>query len=70
MILEIAIKSNVTVGKWMIFKQRTIVDETWQKIAEATVAGKLGCTAKVSYIMRIYIFKGPSVHTYNSDLQA
>ena len=55
LISEIAIKSNVTVGKWMIFKQRSIVDETWQKITEATVAGKLGCSAKVSYIIVIYI---------------
>ena len=56
LISEIAIKSDVTVGKWMIFKQRSIVDETWQKIAEATVAGKLGCSAKVSYIIVIYIY--------------
>ena len=56
LISEIAIKSNVTVGKWMIFKQRSIVDETWQKIAEATVAGKLGCSAKVSYIIVIIIY--------------
>ena len=47
MITEIAIKTNVTVGKWMIFRGRATIDETWQMIAEATVAGKLGCSAKV-----------------------
>jgi len=31
----------------MIFRHRTTIDETWQNIAEATVAGKLGCSAKV-----------------------
>ena len=40
-------KSNITVGKWMIFRRRAMIDETWQKIAEATIAGKLGCSSKV-----------------------
>jgi len=31
----------------MIFRHRRTIDETWQKIAEATIAGKLGCSAKV-----------------------
>jgi len=45
--LEIALATKLTVGKWMIFRHRRIIDETWKKIAEATVAGKLGCSAKV-----------------------
>ena len=45
--LDIAIESNVTVGKWMIFRRRAIIDEVWQMIAEATVEGKLGCFSKV-----------------------
>ena len=45
--LDIAIESNVTVGKWMIFRRRTMIDEVWQMIAEATVEGKLGCFSKV-----------------------
>ena len=45
--IEIAVKSNVTGGKWMIFRHRTMIDETWQMIAEATVAGRLGCSSKV-----------------------
>ena len=31
----------------MIFRHRAMIDEAWQKIAEATVAGKLGCFSKV-----------------------
>ena len=31
----------------MIFRHRRIIDEIWQKIAEATVAGKLGISSKV-----------------------
>ena len=51
LITDIAIQSNVTVGKWMIFRRRSMIDETWQMIAEATVAGRLGCSAKVVYIL-------------------
>ena len=47
LITDIAIQSNVTVGKWMIFRRRSMIDETWQMIAEATVAGRLGCSSKV-----------------------
>ncbi|XP_065913601.1 UPF0696 protein C11orf68 homolog [Dysidea avara] len=45
---EIALATKFTGGKWMIFKHRRIIDETWKRMAEATVAGKLGCSAKVS----------------------
>ena len=31
----------------MIFRRRTMIDEVWQIIAEATVEGKLGCFSKV-----------------------
>jgi len=31
----------------MIFRHRRVIDEAWKMIAEATVAGKLGCSAKV-----------------------
>ena len=48
-ILEIALATKLTVGKWMIFRHRRIIDETWKMIAEATFAGKLGYSAKVIY---------------------
>ena len=31
----------------MLFRHRRVIDEAWKMIAEATVAGKLGCSAKV-----------------------
>ena len=33
----------------MIFRHRREIDEDWEKIAEATVAGKLGYSATVAY---------------------
>ena len=35
-------------GKWLVFVPRGEVDDMWRRIREATVAGKLGCTSKVS----------------------
>ena len=49
-ITGIAVESKVTVGKWMIFRRRAMIDETWEMIAEATLAGKLGCSSKVANI--------------------
>lgn len=49
-IIEIAKETNLTVGKWMIFRRRSMIDETWKAIAEATVAGKLGCSSKVDLL--------------------
>jgi len=50
-IIGIAVESKVTVGKWMIFRRRAMIDETWEMIAEATLAGKLGCSSKVVNII-------------------
>ena len=56
LITEIAVRSKVTVGKWMIFRQRAMINETWEMIAEATVAGKLGCSSKVvSSFIHVYV---------------
>lgn len=35
-------------GKWLIFQEPDIVDESWKKIRDATVALELGISAKVS----------------------
>ena len=35
-------------GKWLIFLDRTEVDEMWKKIRDATCEGRLGISAKVS----------------------
>ena len=47
-ILNTAVARGETTGKWMLFANRETVDDTWEEIARATVAGKLGCSAKVS----------------------
>jgi hypothetical protein len=35
-------------GKWLIFQEPDLVNESWKKIRDATVAGVLGISAKVS----------------------
>lgn len=35
-------------GKWLIFQEPDIVDASWKKVRDATVAGLLGISAKVS----------------------
>ncbi len=35
-------------GKWLIFTEPEAVDAAWAKIRDATVAGELGISAKVS----------------------
>ena len=38
-----------TLGKWMVFKHKTTIDETWKQIRQAVQSGELGATgAKVS----------------------
>jgi len=43
----IAKETNITVGKWMLFRTRDKVDETWEMIAKATTTKTLGSSAKV-----------------------
>jgi len=47
--LEIALTSKFTSGKWMLYRHWRTVDETWEKIAKATAAGKLGIIATVKF---------------------
>lgn len=47
-ILRIAVSGGDTVGKWMLFMPHDKVDTAWEKIAQATVEGRLGCSAKVA----------------------
>jgi hypothetical protein len=35
-------------GKWLIFQEPDQVDAVWKKVRDATVAGELGISAKVS----------------------
>lgn len=44
-------KSSDSTGKWLSFFSISHVDDWWQKIAAATIAGELGPVAKVSTMM-------------------
>jgi len=46
--VEIAKETSMTVGKWMVFRFRDKVDNTWEMISKATAAKSLGPSAKVS----------------------
>lgn len=47
-LLKAAVSRGETTGKWMLFVNREKVDDAWEKIARATVAGQLGSGAKVA----------------------
>ncbi|KAF2402248.1 DUF1917-domain-containing protein [Trichodelitschia bisporula] len=62
-IYNLAKQERVTHGKWMLFPSARDVLSTWTRVAEATVAGKLGTGSKVaasttssdgSYLICIY----------------
>lgn len=48
---ELAEKSGVLVGKWLIYRDGAEIDEVWKTIAESTFRGELGNSAKVSTAM-------------------
>ena len=35
-------------GKWLIFAHKSVIDETWEKVKQATLQGLLGPSSKVS----------------------
>ncbi|KAH0345326.1 DUF1917-domain-containing protein, partial [Aureobasidium melanogenum] len=47
-ILDSAVASGVTNGKWMLFPKPEDVNRAWKLVAEAVVDGRLGETAKVA----------------------
>lgn len=47
-VYESAIKSGAVCGKWLMFVEKLMVDQTWQKIAKAVGEGRLGCSAMVT----------------------
>lgn len=47
-IIDLAKSKGMTTGKWMVFPSPDMVDETWRKVAKATLEGTLGCAAKVA----------------------
>ncbi|KAG9699930.1 DUF1917-domain-containing protein, partial [Aureobasidium melanogenum] len=47
-ILDLAVSSGITNGKWMLFPKPEDVNRVWKLVAEAVVDGRLGDTAKVA----------------------
>jgi len=45
---ELARRFNMLTGKWMVFAKHHQIDALWSRIANATHAGTLGISAKVS----------------------
>jgi len=45
---ELAVKSGIRVGKWLVYRVRSEIDVVWEIIARATIDGDLGTSAKVS----------------------
>lgn len=49
---ELAQKSGILVGKWLIYRSNSEIDDVWKIIARATFDGGLGRSAKVSTAMQ------------------
>lgn len=47
-ILDLAVASGMTDGKWMLFPKPEDVNRVWKLVAQAVVDGRLGDTAKVA----------------------
>lgn len=48
MILDVAITTRVTTGKWMLFPEARDVNSVWKVVADNTASGELGICAKVA----------------------
>ena len=49
---ELARKSGIIIGKWLIYRNDSEVDDVWKRIAKSTFNGELGVSAKVSTAMQ------------------
>ncbi len=45
---ELATKSGLLIGKWLIYQQKEAIDKSWYAIASSILKGELGVDAKVS----------------------
>ena len=45
---DIARRSGLVVGKWLVYRDGSEIDEVWRTIASSTLEGGLGVSAKVS----------------------
>ena len=49
---NLAKKSGILVGKWLIYRNASEIDTVWKVIAKSTINGELGTSAKVSTAMK------------------
>lgn len=49
---ELAQKSDILVGKWLIYRNDSEIDNVWKIIGRATFDGELGKSAKASTAMQ------------------
>ena len=67
MCVGIAKETNITVGKWMLFRTRDKVDDTWEMIKKATITKTLGCSAKVVFV-QVFLTKQRKKASYSMYL--
>lgn len=67
-------KSTINSGKWLIFVNKTKIEQLWKKIKEATETGKLGSESKVftfnrnEWIICVYTYDGTD-HTDKNHIR-
>ena len=49
---KIARNADIRSGKWLIFRDRSMIDSIWNDIAQETIDGNLGVAAKVSTLFQ------------------
>lgn len=62
---DLAAKSGIRVGKWLIYRERDVIDSVWKMIAKATIEGELGVSAKASTTIQGKIRHVICVYTEN-----
>jgi len=66
--------STINSGKWLIFVNKTKIEQLWKKIKEATETGKLGAESKVftfnhkEWIICVYTYDGTD-HTDKNHIR-
>ncbi len=64
-LLSLAVKTDTTCGKWMLFPSEANVARVWRLVAEATSEGKLGHTSKVATYQPSETSRVICVYTYD-----
>jgi len=62
---NLAKRTGILVGKWLIYRIESEIDSAWKTIAVATINGNLGTSAKVSTLLHKQKRYVICVYTYN-----